>query len=108
MPEEKSMEEILKDLTIEVHRNGEAILRNSEAILHNGEEIGRNSEAIFHNSDEIFRVSQETSRNGVLLEQMDDKIVKLAEGQEVLHTRIDRVETKLDQIDGRLLRVEIF
>jgi predicted nuclease with TOPRIM domain len=56
----------------------------------------------------------EVRRNSVLLEAVNDKIVILAEGQEVLHEKVDRLEgrfsnleEKFDHLDARLISVEV-
>ena len=63
---------------------------------------------------EINGLRSDIQRNSVLIEAVDDKIVILAEGQEALHEKTDHirstassVEEKVDQIDARLICVEI-
>jgi predicted RNase H-like nuclease (RuvC/YqgF family) len=43
---------------------------------------------------------------GVLLEDMNDKIELLAEGQDVLHGRIDRLQGDVSKIEARVERID--
>jgi hypothetical protein len=87
MPKEKlSMEEILNKLVVEVCRN---------SVL-------------------IDAVDDKVRHDGVLIEDIDDKIINLAEGQEASHEKLDHLrgavsnlDVKVDQIDNRLIFVEI-
>lgn len=52
-------------------------------------------------------ITTEIRRNSILIEILDDKMVKLAEGQELLHERMDRLEERVSAIELRLTNLEI-
>ena len=77
-------------------------------------EVRNNSGLIKALDGKVDILADKVDRNGVLLETVDEKIIKLAEGQEALHEKTDdlrgvvsKVEEKIEQIDGRLICVEV-
>jgi len=50
---------------------------------------------------------KEVRKNGFFIEQINDNVKQLAEGQEVLDGKISRIGIAVEEIDERMVRVEM-
>lgn len=101
-------DEIVEAMKAEFGGRFDAIDERFKVIDTRFDAMDRRFDSMDERMDEGFR------HQGVLIEAMQDDIDTLVEGQEVLHQRIDRVqssvlrlEAKVEKIDTRLTSVEI-
>jgi prefoldin subunit 5 len=114
--------ELKDELIVEVDKRFQSVDEHFQDIDGRFESIDKRLDKMdsrFEGMDKRFESLEKTvdegfRGQGVLMEEIQDDIETLVEGQEILHARVDRVqgaisrvEAKVEDIDARLIGVEI-